>query len=321
MLQGVLTSQRVRLLFSQGMKCFRERKPGERKRKSVRGCIVSSELSVLNLVITKKGEGEIAGVTDVVKPRRLGPKRANRIRALFNLEKKDDVRPYVIRRTITPKVKEAKDGEAAPKQKKPYNKAPKIQRLITPQRLQHRRERAAIKRVRYTKARKEAEDYNKLLAIRQKEQREVRQAKLAKKRSVSRSQSQTASQSAEKKAAAPKPVVAAKKEEPKAAPPKAAAPAKKEEPKAAAPTKAAPKKEEPKAAAPKSAAPAKVEAKATAAPPKQAAPKKEEPKAAAPKAAAPAKKEEPKAAAPKPEAKKDAPKKAEAPKAKPPAKK
>jgi small subunit ribosomal protein S6e len=246
MLQGVLTSQRVRLLFTQGMKCFRERKPGERKRKSVRGCIVSSDLSVLDLVITKKGDAEIAGITDVIKPRRLGPKRANRIRALFNLEKKDDVRPYVIRRTITPKVKEAKDGEAAVKPKKPYTKAPKIQRLITPQRLQHRRERAAIKRVRYTKARKDAEDYNKLLAIRQKEQREVRQAKLAKKRSVSRSQSQTASQAAEKVSAKP----AAKKEEPKAAAPKPEA-------KKDAPKKAAPAKVEPKAAAPTKAAPKK----------------------------------------------------------------
>lgn len=29
---------------------------GERRRKSVRGCIVSSDVSVLNLVIVKKGE-------------------------------------------------------------------------------------------------------------------------------------------------------------------------------------------------------------------------------------------------------------------------
>ena len=34
MKQGVLTNQRVRLLFKKGMSCFRERRNGSRKRKS-----------------------------------------------------------------------------------------------------------------------------------------------------------------------------------------------------------------------------------------------------------------------------------------------
>jgi len=178
MLQGVLTSQRVRLLFTKGMPCFRPRKRGERKRKSVRGCIVSGDLSVLSLVIVKKGDADIPGLTDEVKPRRLGPKRASKIRKLFNLEKKDDVRQYVIRRQIV------KEG------KKPITKAPKIQRLVTPQRLQHKRERKAVKKQRYTKSRAEAEVYNALLAKRTKESREKRKAVIAKKRSVSRAQSE-----------------------------------------------------------------------------------------------------------------------------------
>jgi len=85
----------VRILFRDGMSCFRIRKRGERKRKSVRGCIVSADLSVLNLVVVKKGAAEIEGLTDKQKPRRLGPKRASKIRKLFNLEKGDDVRKYV----------------------------------------------------------------------------------------------------------------------------------------------------------------------------------------------------------------------------------
>jgi small subunit ribosomal protein S6e len=181
MLQGVLTAARVRLLFHKGMPCYRPRKRGERKRKSVRGCIVSSNLAVLNLVIVKKGEKDIPGLTDDIKPRRLGPKRASKIRKLFNLEKKDDVRQYVVRRTIPPK--EGKE------QKKPTTKAPKIQRLITPQRLQRKRERKAIKKQRYEKSRKEAEEYNALLSKRVKEQREKRKAVVAKKRSLSRLQS------------------------------------------------------------------------------------------------------------------------------------
>lgn len=56
MKQGVLTHGRVRLLLSKGHSCYRPRRTGERKRKSVRGCIVDANLSVLNLVIVKKGE-------------------------------------------------------------------------------------------------------------------------------------------------------------------------------------------------------------------------------------------------------------------------
>uniref|UniRef100_A0A8C9Z4R2 Small ribosomal subunit protein eS6 n=1 Tax=Sander lucioperca TaxID=283035 RepID=A0A8C9Z4R2_SANLU len=55
MKQGVLTHGRVRLLLSKGHSCYRPRRTGERKRKSVRGCIVDANLSVLNLVIIKKG--------------------------------------------------------------------------------------------------------------------------------------------------------------------------------------------------------------------------------------------------------------------------
>jgi len=177
MLQGVLTAARVQLLFKKGMPCYRPRKRGERKRKSVRGCIVSSNLAVLSLVIVKKGDKEIPGLTDEVKPRRLGPKRASKIRKLFNLEKKDDVRQYVVRRQIT------KEG------KKPTTKAPKIQRLITPQRLQRKRERKHVKKQRYEKSKKEAEEYNTLISKRVKEQREKRKAVVAKKRSLSRLQS------------------------------------------------------------------------------------------------------------------------------------
>jgi len=57
MKQGVLTPGRVALLMTPGDSCFRGfgRRSGERRRKSVRGCIVSQDLSVLNLAIVKKG--------------------------------------------------------------------------------------------------------------------------------------------------------------------------------------------------------------------------------------------------------------------------
>merc|ERR1711981_185116 len=131
MKQGVMHPTRVRLLLSDGHYCYRPRRTGERKRKSVRGCIVGMDLSVLALAIVKKGDAELPGVTDVVHPKRLGPKRATKIRRFFGLSKEDDVRKFVIRREVQPK----KEGG------KPYTKAPKIQRLVTPQRLQHKRHR------------------------------------------------------------------------------------------------------------------------------------------------------------------------------------
>ncbi|XP_064390747.1 small ribosomal subunit protein eS6-like [Halichondria panicea] len=172
MKQGVLTNGRVKLLLKKGHSCYRPRRTGERKRKSVRGCIVDSNLSVLNLVIVKKGETDIPGLTDDVKPRRLGPKRASKIRKLFNLTKEDDVRNYIIKRPL-PK-----------KDDKPQRfKAPKIQRLITPVRLQRKRHLLSLKRKRGEKARQEAAEYAKVLAQRAKEARSLRKQRLSSKRS------------------------------------------------------------------------------------------------------------------------------------------
>lgn len=100
MKQGVMHPTRVRLLLAEGHSCYRPRRTGERKRKSVRGCIVGMDLSVLALSVVKQGESDIPGLTDVVHPKRLGPKRATKIRKFFGLTKDDDVcfflRPYSI---------------------------------------------------------------------------------------------------------------------------------------------------------------------------------------------------------------------------------
>ncbi len=52
--------------------------------------------------------------------------------------------------------------------KKPRTKAPKIQRLVTPRVLQHKRRRIALKKQRTLKNKEEAADYTKLLAKRMK---------------------------------------------------------------------------------------------------------------------------------------------------------
>lgn len=174
MKQGVITQGRVKILMHRGVSCFRGhgRRDGERRRKSVRGCIVSPDLSVLNLVIVKQGDNDLPGLTDTEKPRMRGPKRATKIRKLFNLSKEDDVRKYVntYRRTFV-----SATG-------KKQSKAPKIQRLVTPLTLQRKRARLAEKKKRVAKAKSEAGEYQKLLALRLKEQREHRTESLAKKR-------------------------------------------------------------------------------------------------------------------------------------------
>jgi small subunit ribosomal protein S6e len=236
MKQGVLVNHRVRLLLSTGHSCYRPRRSGERKRKSVRGCIVGPDLSVIHLVIVKKGEEEIPGLTDKYIPRRLGPKRASKIRRLFNLTKKDDVRKYVIRRELP-----QKEG------KKKVTKAPRIQRLVTPVSLQRKRHRIALKKQRAEKNRTEAAEYAKIVAQRNKEQRERRQQSISKKRS------QKGSTSEPKKA----PVVEQpKKEQPKKDQPKKEQP-KKEQPKKEQPKKEQPKKEQPKKEQPKKEQPKK----------------------------------------------------------------
>jgi len=210
MKQGVLVNTRVRLLLATGNSCYRPRRSGERKRKSVRGCIVGPDISVLHLVIVKKGDEDLPGLTDKYIPRRLGPKRASKIRKLFNLTKKDDVRKYVIRRELP-----AKEG------KKKVTKAPKIQRLVTPVTLQRKRHRLALKKRRAEKNKTQAAEYAKVVAQRNKEQREKRQQSISKKRQESTS----------------------KKPQEKAVPVKAA-------PVKAAPVKAAPVKAAPVKAAP-----------------------------------------------------------------------
>lgn len=88
------------------------------------------------------------------------------IRKFFNLSKEDDVRQYVIRREVQPK----KEGA------KPYTKAPKIQRLITPQRLQRKRDARRVKKERVVKQKAARAEYDALVAKRLGERKQRLQA-------------------------------------------------------------------------------------------------------------------------------------------------
>jgi len=128
MKQGILIAGRTRILMSEGHSTYRTRRAGERKKKSVRGCIVGADISALALSVVKQGETVIEGLTNEKKPRRRGPKRATRIRKLFALQKKDDVRRYVV--LYSRKIE--KGGKA-------HYKTARIQRLVTDVRLRRKK--------------------------------------------------------------------------------------------------------------------------------------------------------------------------------------
>jgi len=152
MKQGILKAGRVRLLMSKGHSCYRPRRTGQRKRKSVRGCIVGKDISVLAITIIKHGDKPIVGITDVKKPRKLGPKRVTKIKSLYKLDSKDNPRKFVVRRTT-------KSGKT---------KAPKIQRLVTKQRIRRKKMVRKRREEAWAKTKQDLADYRKLLADRRK---------------------------------------------------------------------------------------------------------------------------------------------------------
>jgi len=245
MKQGILMAGRTRILMSDGHSCYRVRRSGERKRKSVRGCIVGHDLSVLALSVVKVGEKPIEGLTTDKKPRRKGPKRATRIRKLFNLQKTDDPRRFVL--LYSRKIE--KNG-------KTHYKTPKIQRLVTDIRLRRKKLYRAEKKARWVASKKASSEYIKLL-------KDLRKKRLAAATGANKKEEKPVdTKAAPTKAAAGKTAVAKKddKTKPVAGKTTAATTKPADTKKTAAPTKPADtKKVEPKKDAPKDtkAAPAK----------------------------------------------------------------
>lgn len=170
MMQGILKSQRVRLLMKEGQKCYRARREGQRRRKSIRGCIVGADLHAISVVLVKKGGKEIAGLTDTIVPKRLIPKRASKLRRLLGLPhlklRKEDhklVCPFVreLGRTVT-----SKSGKSC-------LRCPKIQRLVTDKSFErkaasykHRKELYERSQLQLAEYRKLREEYAKRNAAR-----------------------------------------------------------------------------------------------------------------------------------------------------------
>lgn len=148
MKNGVLTTDRKKLLLTKGSTGIRFRRyrhrEGTRIRKLVRGCIVSPDIKMLNLKIVKTGSKVIPGLSDPAEaiPKRLAPKTASGILKdiglldIYKTKKQNAEERKTLRYMIT---KFANKREVKTANGKVYVKRPKIQRLITPLRLRRKR--------------------------------------------------------------------------------------------------------------------------------------------------------------------------------------
>jgi len=146
MKQGVLTTYRVKLLLSKGNIGCRgfSMKKGSKIRKSVRGCIVSPEISVLNLLILQKLNFKKR--KDEENPVSIY-KRVSKIRKILHITKQDDVRKHIIRSVS-----------------QPNNKSyPKIQRMITPLSLQKKRFLISLRKKQMIITKNKIEEFGKVV--------------------------------------------------------------------------------------------------------------------------------------------------------------
>jgi small subunit ribosomal protein S6e len=172
MKNGILTQGRKRILLQKGCKNFRFKKgyhrTGVRQRMLVRGCIVSPDIKVLNLKIIKLGQNPIPGLTEQGSelPKRLGPKRATNILKQFGIldiynKKKANAEDRKTLRFIVTKFAPKRTVTTA--NGKTYIKRPKIQRLITPERLRRKRTIKNIKEERRNYTEEQRKSYQDTL--------------------------------------------------------------------------------------------------------------------------------------------------------------
>ncbi|EJW04968.1 hypothetical protein EDEG_00085 [Edhazardia aedis USNM 41457] len=106
------TNKRLRLLLKKGDTGYRCRRKGCRKRKSVRGCVVSEEISVLSCIVLVEGPTTIPGLTDSVVEQSHLPKRYNKVKKMFGIRDNEDCEA-IVKQIVTQAAKEA--GKKVPK--------------------------------------------------------------------------------------------------------------------------------------------------------------------------------------------------------------
>ncbi|KAI5168512.1 small subunit ribosomal protein S6e [Pancytospora epiphaga] len=147
MVPGSKTTKRVRLLLAKGDVGYRGRKSYIKKRKTVRGSIVSNNIQVISIVVVRIPEGkEIVGLTDRIMDKSHFPKRIEKISALFNIPEGEDVNAYVAKLY----------AEHNPDAKVPRFK---VTGVVTEEEKQKRAQKLAERKARKEKFLKEKSDY------------------------------------------------------------------------------------------------------------------------------------------------------------------
>lgn len=88
------TPDRFEIFFKSKNVGFRPKHPNDRRKKTVRGSMVSFETSVINAILVRpKMEGDnevvITGLTDIFKPNSHMPKKAYKLRKMFGLDENE----------------------------------------------------------------------------------------------------------------------------------------------------------------------------------------------------------------------------------------
>ncbi|KAL6121724.1 hypothetical protein NUSPORA_01309 [Nucleospora cyclopteri] len=135
------TPKRIRLLLSKGDIGYRCRRKGVRRRKTVRGSVVSNETQVLNLILVKENK-EIENLTDTFKDKSHFPKKLTKLWALFGLEKGASIKDHL---------KEILEGQKMQKLR--------IVRTITKKEIKKREEKKKLREEKKAKYLKEKSEY------------------------------------------------------------------------------------------------------------------------------------------------------------------
>ncbi|KAF7700643.1 40S ribosomal protein S6 [Cucumispora dikerogammari] len=111
MSEKYLTDKRKRPILKAGDIGFRPKRKGMKKRKTVRGTIVSDEITMLNVSLIEQNDIEICGLTDKEVPVTRWPKRINKLKDRLEIPRSQKVTPEEIQEIVKKLVLERTEGE------------------------------------------------------------------------------------------------------------------------------------------------------------------------------------------------------------------
>ncbi|EPR79767.2 40S ribosomal protein S6 [Spraguea lophii 42_110] len=156
MIKTLLTDKRKKLLLKKGDKGFKPvNRKGLRKRKTVRGSIIASDISMVCVSLIDAKEVAIEGLTDVVVGATHWPKRFNKLKAKAGFSEDADVTAEQVLKVIKDAILEVNGGD--------IKKLPKLKvsRYQTEKQKERKAEKIKLIEERKKKSEKERADFLK----------------------------------------------------------------------------------------------------------------------------------------------------------------